>query len=84
MNTKTNMLRSMYGVEHDISQIELDICNKYDLKANWYGETYPQEIKKIMEMMYWSDDSKTYWDLVNLAEGVFEELAKHEIEREGK
>ena len=79
-----DMLRSMYGVEYDISQVELDIRNKYKFKENWFGETYPREIKKIMKMMYWSNDSNTYWDLVNLAEGVFEELAKHKIEREGK
>ena len=78
------MLRSMYGVEYDISQVELDIRNKYNFKENWFGETYPKEIKKIMKMMYWSNDSNTYWDLVDLAEGVFEELAKHKIEREDK
>ena len=71
------MLRSMYGVEHDISQVELDIRNKYNFKENWFGEAYPTEIKKIMEMMYWSNDSDTYWHLVDLAEGVFDELAKH-------
>lgn len=79
-----DMLRSMYGVIHDISQVELDIRKKYNFKKNWFGETYPREIKKIMKMMYWSNDSNTYWDLVDLAEGVFEELAKHKIEREGK
>ncbi len=79
-----DMLRSMYGVEHDISQVELDIRNKYKFKENWFGETYPREIKKIMKMMYWSNDSNTYWDLVDLAEGVFDELAKHKIEREDK
>ena len=79
-----DMLRSMYGVEYDISQVEWDIRKKYNFKKNWFGETYPKKIKKIMKMMYWSNDSNTYWDLVNLAEGVFEELAKHKIEREGK
>lgn len=76
-----DMLRSMYGVIHDISQVELDIRKKYNFKKNWFGETYPKEIKKIMKMMYWSNDSNTYWDLVDLAEGVFEELAKYKIER---
>lgn len=78
------MVRNIFDVICEIGVLEDKVRYKYGLEEDWYGETLPSEIIKIIDMMRCANDSETYRNLANLAEGVFEELAKHKIERDGK
>lgn len=68
--------KSMIEVEYDMSGIERYVTWQHDLPIDWYGEIYPDSIRKIMTDMWLSQTKEEYEEAYNIAESMFNTLAE--------